>query len=208
VTHYRLHGLAPDSLCFDQLQAQLDSGSRYTVQHVAANGGLSRTTAVIELAGRGACAEWHTAANLQAGQRADLLLRIQHRAPATESLSRFRGIASGQARASCDADVVVAASARGARVRQSLKGLTDGAGAGVNLRPRLTIDTDDIQAQHGATTGQLDAQLLFYLRSRGLDPDTATRLLKWAFLGDVLSGNADPAVRQAAETLTAGGLAP
>jgi Fe-S cluster assembly protein SufD len=208
LTHYRLHGLGADGVFYDQLQVLQAAGSQYVAQHIAANGGATRTTALIELAGRAARCEWHSAMNLQAGQSADLLLRMRHRAPATESQSRFRGIASGQARASCAADVLVDAAARGARVQQSLKGLNDGPGAGVNLRPRLTIDTDDIQAQHGATTGQLDAQLLFYMRSRGLDLDTATRLLKWAFLGDVLSQIRDPEVRQAAEALTAGELAP
>jgi Fe-S cluster assembly protein SufD len=71
----------------------------------------------------------------------------------------------------------------------------------------LTIETDDIQASHGATTGQLDGTLLFYLLSRGIDPATARSLLKWAFLEDVLAGIAPPALRQQAEQLTATQLA-
>jgi Fe-S cluster assembly protein SufD len=206
--HYRLQGQGAAGLVFDQLQAQLAAAAAYTVFQIAAHRAPNRTTAQIELAGRGARCEWHCAMNLESGESSDLLLRVLHRAPATESLSRFRGIATGQSRASCAADVVVDSSARGARVQQSLKGLNDGTGAGVNLRPRLTIDTDDIQAQHGATTGQLDAQLLFYLRSRGLDVAAATRLLKWAFLGDVLAGIRDPQLRRAAEALAGRGLAP
>ena len=79
----------------------------------------------------------------------------------------------------------------------------DGRGAQINLRPRLEINTDDIQAAHGATTGQLDEQLLFYLLARGIDPDTARAMLKWAFLGDVLGAIGDPALRRAAEELAA-----
>jgi Fe-S cluster assembly protein SufD len=206
--HYRLLGLAGGGLCFDQLQARLADRSAYAVFHIAANGGLSRTTALVELAGRAARCEWHSVVNLHSGQHSDQLLRVLHTGPATESLCRYRGIAGDQSRASCAADVQVNSAARGARVQQSLKGLNDGVGAGVNLRPRLTIDTDDIQAQHGATTGQLDEQLLFYLRSRGLDLESATRLLKWAFLSDVLAAIDEPAVRRAAETLAGGGPAP
>ena len=58
----------------------------------------------------------------------------------------------------------------------------------MDLRPRLEIETDEVRAQHGATTGRLDENLLFYLLSRGLEPQLARRLLKWAFLGDVLRG--------------------
>jgi hypothetical protein len=54
-------------------------------------------------------------------------------------------------------------------VQQSLRGLIDGKGAEVDLRPRLTINTDEIQATHGATTGRLDDNLLFYLLARGID---------------------------------------
>jgi len=81
----------------------------------------------------------------------------------------------------------VIANTHGAKVRQSLRGLLEGSGSEVNLRPRLTILTDQIEASHGATTGQIDEQLLFYLLSRGLDPDTARALLKSAFLGDALA---------------------
>jgi Fe-S cluster assembly protein SufD len=87
-----------------------------------------------------------------------------------------------------------------------LRGLIDGKGAEVNLRPRLTINTDDIQAAHGATTGQLDEALLFYLLSRGLAPSAARSLLKWAFLSETLASVAPPALRKAAEWAVAAGL--
>jgi Fe-S cluster assembly protein SufD len=134
-------------------------------------------------------------------------VRIEHRAAGTRNVQRFRGIASGHSRLGCNSDVQVQAAARGARVSQSLRGLIDGPGASINLRPRLTIDTDDIQASHGATTGQLDDNLLFYLLSRGIDRETARSLLKWAFLGDLLAGMELPGVRHAAERLAAGHLA-
>jgi Fe-S cluster assembly protein SufD len=79
-------------------------------------------------------------------------------------------------------------------------------GAHINLRPRLTIQTDDIQASHGATTGQLDENLLYYLLTRGIDAATARAMLKWAFLGDVFAAIADPALRRAAEQIAAAHL--
>jgi len=208
LAHHRLHGLQAGALVVDQVQAQLAANASYATHQVSASAGQSRTSTLIELTGRGARSSWNAVMNLRAGESGDLLLRVLHQAPATESVSRFRGIASAQARASCDADVRVTASAPGARAQQSLRGLSDGAGASVNLRPRLTIDTDDVQASHGATTGQLDEQLLFYLRSRGLDLATAARLLKWAFLGDALTGIGDAAIRRDAEALLGGGLVP
>jgi Fe-S cluster assembly protein SufD len=84
--------------------------------------------------------------------------------------------------------------------------LIEGARAEIDLRPRLEINTDDVRAQHGATTGQLDENLLFYLLARGIDPATARALLKWAFLGDVLRAIELPALRSAAERSAAGQL--
>ena len=55
------------------------------------------------------------------------------------------------------------------------------------MRPQLEIYTDDVRCSHGATAGKLDDNMLFYLLSRGLDRDTAQRLLKWAFLDDVVA---------------------
>ncbi len=83
--------------------------------------------------------------------------------------------------------VEVAATARGASSQQSLRGLVDGDGAQVHLQPRLEILTDDVRASHGATTGALDPATMFYLLSRGLDPQLARSLLEWAFLENALS---------------------
>jgi Fe-S cluster assembly protein SufD len=83
-------------------------------------------------------------------------------------------------------------------VHQSLRGLIDGKGAEVDLRPRLTINTNEIQATHGATTGRLDEDLLFYLLARGIDEPGARSLLKWAFLGEALGAIDPPALRRAA----------
>ena len=76
----------------------------------------------------------------------------------------------------------------------------------MDLRPRLEINTDEVRAQHGATTGQLDESLLFYLLSRGIDRSTARTLLKWAFLNDVLRQIELPQLRAEAEHCAAGQL--
>jgi Fe-S cluster assembly protein SufD len=78
-------------------------------------------------------------------------------------------------------------SARGADSRQSLRGLLAGPEAEIDVRPQLEIDTDEVRCSHGATAGKLDEGMLFYLLSRGLAPQVAQRLLKWAFLEDVVS---------------------
>jgi Fe-S cluster assembly protein SufD len=204
--HTRLHSVINHSLMLDNLSARLEARASYRLDQVCGGAAHARSTQIFELCGADSRLQWNGVATVAAGQQLDALVRVNHNAARTQTAHRFRGIAAGAAHLGCDADVRVSGSAPGAKVAQSLRALNDGAGALVSLRPRLTIETDDIQASHGATTGQLDENLLFYLLSRGIDRTTAKRLLKWAFLGDVLGGITPVALRLEAEQLAAGGL--
>jgi Fe-S cluster assembly protein SufD len=195
VRHYRIQTLDERSVLYDTLSVQLGESARYRIAQVALGAATARTSAALRLQGRAAAVDWHGLSAARDSQVSDCRVRCDHVAPDTHSTALFRGLASARARVGFDGDVHVSAHAHGARVRQSLRGLLEGSGSEVNLRPRLTILTDQIEASHGATTGQLDEQLLFYLLSRGLDPATARALLKSAFLGDALGAIDIPALR-------------
>ena len=64
----------------------------------------------------------------------------------------------------------------------------------IDTKPELEIFADDVKCSHGATSGELDERELFYLRSRGIDPDTARSMLTFAFACEVLERFASPAV--------------
>jgi Fe-S cluster assembly protein SufD len=102
--------------------------------------------------------------------------------------------------------VVVRKGAQGTDSQQSLRGLLAGPDAEIDVRPQLEIYTDDVRCSHGATAGKLDDNMLFYLLSRGLDPETAQRLLKWAFLEDVVAKIEVPELRRQIEHSLAGQL--
>jgi Fe-S cluster assembly protein SufD len=207
LTHYRLQQCAPGTAFFDTLTATLEQDAAYTVRSVAVGAGTARTSAEIRLQGRGAALTWHGLAAGHDAQVLDGLLRITHSAPGTRTEEVFRGIAADGARVAFNGEVHIDATAPDSDARQSLRGLVDGTAAEIDLRPRLTINTDAVRATHGATTGRLDETLLFYLLSRGLPPATARTLLKWAFLGDVLGQIELPTLRRAAEQAAAGQLA-
>ena len=200
---HRLHECGAQTLLLDQLQLQLDRDADCRVQQLSAGGASVRQSQCVHLAGRGARLQFHGASVQRGSEYHDTLVRIQMEAADCGVEHRYRALAADRAHLACSADVLVEAAARGGRVRQSLRGLCEGRGAQVNLRPRLTIHTDEIQASHGATTGQLDEALLFYLLARGIAPDTARAMLKWAFLGDVLGSASAGPIRRAAEELAA-----
>jgi Fe-S cluster assembly protein SufD len=204
--HYRLQQCAEDVLFLDTLVASLDGSATWNLRMAACGAAAARTTALVRLAGADAALAWHALAVAHQGQSSDLLLRVEHAAPRTRTDQVFRAIATEQGHAACSAEMRVASEAKGARIAQSLRGLLEGSRSEIDLRPRLEIHTDEVQAAHGATTGRLDETLMFYLLSRGLDQGTARALLRWAFLGDVLRHWQIPALRSAAERAAAGQL--
>jgi Fe-S cluster assembly protein SufD len=201
--HYRLQQCGRATAFTDTLWARLAEQAQYSVCAVTLGAGTARTSARVQLNGRGAALEWHAMAAGRAEQVQDTALRVEHLAPDTHTDEVFRGIADERARLAFSGHVQIAATAPGSQVRQSLRGLIEGVGAEIDLQPHLEINTDEVRASHGATTGRLDENLLFYLLARGIDRPTARGLLKWAFLSDVLREIGLPALRAAAEQLAA-----
>lgn len=206
LAHYRLQQCGAHTLFSDTLIAEVAADATYRVRHIAIGAATARTSAQIRLTGRAAALNWQGIAVGRAQQVHDLALKVEQRAAGTRTEEVFRGIANERASVAFSGHILIASEAPGSEARQSLRGLIESASAEIDLRPRLEINTDDVRAQHGATTGQLDENLLFYLLSRGLDPSTARALLKWAFLGDVLRAIELPALRSAAEHGAAGQL--
>jgi Fe-S cluster assembly protein SufD len=204
--HYRLQQCGLHTAFTDTLSARLADAASYSVRQVAIGAASARTSARVRLAGRAAAVSWQAIAVGRGQQVHDTALQVEHLAPDTRTEEVFRGIADERARIAFSGHIHIGSAAPGSDTRQSLRGLIEGAGAEIDLRPRLQIDTDQVKAQHGATTGALDENLMFYLLARGLDRDSARALLKWAFLGDVLRAIGLSEVRRAAEHGAAGQL--
>lgn len=195
----RLQDLGTEAVFLDTVHARLESRASLELVQLHLGAGTARTTLAVDLAGREAAAEVHAASAADASRSLDTQIRVAHNAPATLSRQELRAIATDRARIAFQSSVHVTAQAPGADSRQSLKGLIGGETAEINLRPQLEIDIDQVAASHGATTGALDENTLFYLLSRGLDRDTARLLLEWAFVETVLARIELPALRREVE---------
>ncbi len=204
LTHYRLQQTGSRTAWFDTLEATLAKDARYELLAVSTGGLTARSTVHVRLAGSGAEVALSTAALGDRLQSQDTFALTEHLAPQTRTEQTFRGIASGRARVAFNGKVVVREAARGTDSRQSLRGLLAGPEAEIDVRPQLEIYTDEVRCAHGATAGMLDESMLFYLLSRGLSPEVAQRLLKWAFLEDVVSRIELPDLRRRIEVEIAG----
>jgi Fe-S cluster assembly protein SufD len=187
LTHYRLQQCAARTAWFDTLTAELAAEARYDLLAVSTGAVASRSTVHARLTGRAAQMTLSAAALGAAEQSQDLYALSEHLAARTSTVQTFRGIASERSRVAFNGKIAVRKQAAGTDSRQSLRGLLDGAQAEIDLRPQLEIYTDEVRCSHGASAGKLDENMLFYLLSRGIAPEVAQHLLKWAFLEDVVA---------------------
>lgn len=130
------------------------------------------------------------------GQVIDHHVYIDHAAPHTRSDMDYRGVAAKQARAVFNGKVHVRPVAKKTLARQLNHNMLLSPLAEIDSKPELEIYADDVQCRHGATTGQLDEEALFYLRARGIDAAAAKIILLQAFVEAVLSDVTLPYVRE------------
>ncbi|MEO8063174.1 MAG: SufD family Fe-S cluster assembly protein [Pseudomonadota bacterium] len=206
IDHCRLQNCGDQAGCFDTLLAHVAERGTYRFRTVTLGGVSSRSTILVKLAGRAARCEL-TAASIANGiQTHDVYAEIEHAGADTVTRELYRGIATDRGKLGFNGMIKVNESAQGADSEQSLKTLLTGAGAEASVRPQLEIHTDRVRAIHGATTGKLDDQMLFYLLSRGIDRRTAQTLLQWAFIEDAVSRIEVAELRAEIETLIAAQL--
>lgn len=137
------------------------------------------------------------------GQHADSEVLVTHRGRDTVSDSLWRGVAGDGARGVVHGRILVQPGADGSDGSFYNKNLLLSPTAEINTRPALEIYADEVKANHGATVGQLDENVLFYLRSRGIPLDTARRMLVRAFCVVTLDGIRPAPLREFCETLLA-----
>lgn len=139
----------------------------------------------IELAGPGASLDLAGLYLCPGAERVELCVRVRHSAGGCRSRQLFKGIVGGTASALFDGLIYVARGAQRTEAFQENHTLLLSEGARTESHPQLEIYADDVQCSHGATTGYLDPDELFYLRSRGIPEAEARQLQMQAFLAPV-----------------------
>jgi Fe-S cluster assembly protein SufD len=191
----RVQSLPDDGMLLETTELELGESASVTVTSVDLGGQLCRQTITVLLAGSGANATVNGLFLADGQRHIANHTRLEHQAPLTTSREVFRGIADGHGRGVFNGKIVVQPGAAGSDAALTNRNLLLAPTAEIDTKPELEIYVDDVRCSHGATTGQLDANALFYLRSRGLDPTVARQVLTSAFLREGLSGIAIPELR-------------
>jgi len=186
LTHIRLTEEGAGATHTALTAVHLEADSNYRCLDLSLDGKLIRHDLRVDLAGDGANARMDGLFVVGGRRHADHHLVAKHSAPNTVSRMTWRGLAGGRARGIFNGLVQVEPGASKSDARQSSRNLLLSPHAEIDARPQLEIRTDDVRCAHGATVGRLDAEALFYLRSRGIDLDAARALLLTAFAGEAL----------------------
>ena len=119
-------------------------------------------------------------------EKVTLNVNVRHNSGGCTSHQLFKGIVGGNANASFDGLIYVAHGAQKTKAYQENHSILLSSTAKAESRPQLEIYADDVECSHGATTGFLGEDELFYMRSRGIPEKEARKLQIISFLAPVL----------------------
>ena len=186
VDHYAVVREADAGYHIGQLAAHLGRASTFSSHAITLSGAIVRHEAGVVLDGEGGECTLNGLYLGRGRQLVDNQTVIDHAKPHCDSHELYKGILAGRSTAVFNGKIIVRLDAQKTDAKQSNKALLLSEEARVTTKPQLEIFADDVKCTHGATIGQLDAESLFYLRSRALSESQARQLLIHAFAADLL----------------------
>jgi Fe-S cluster assembly protein SufD len=165
---------------------RLDAGEARSMTLVVPPGTSACLGLEIDLCGPGASLDLAGVYLCNDAERVDLRVLVRHSSGGCTSRQLFKGIVGGTASASFDGLIYVAPDAQKTEAYQENHNIVLTDTAKVDTRPQLEIYADDVKCSHGATVGQLNADELFYMRSRGIPEAEARTLQMLSFLSPVI----------------------
>ena len=196
--HDRLQVGRDGSVLLSKADMRLGERSRLRQTLASLGGALVRNESTLHLDGTFADAVMNGAFMPTAREHVDNAICVHHRQPDCHSDQFYKGVMDGYGRGVFAGRIVVHEDAQRTNAFQTNNNLLLSDDAEIDSKPELEIYADDVKCSHGATCGDLDEQSLFYLRSRGIDADTARSILVYAFAGEVIERFADEGTRRLA----------
>jgi Fe-S cluster assembly protein SufD len=188
-------------------QATLAAGATYSPFHLTAGTGLVRNHLAVAFAGEGGRLDLAACILGRRAEHIDTTLLVDHAVPGCTSRELVKAVLADRARGIFQGKVIVRPDAQKTDGKQMAQALMLSEEAEFDSKPELEIFADDVVCGHGSTAAQLDDEMLFYLRSRGLPLAEARALLIESFVGEVLDKLPDGPLREAFSAIAKGRLA-
>lgn len=172
----------------DQVPGQitLSAGQRMAVTVVVLPGADFDMSLDVDICGPDAEFDFAALYLANGSQKVRFSIDLHHSAGGSRSRQLIKGIAAGASSAEFSGRIYVAQDAQQTKAYQENHNILTSERATVETRPQLEIYADDVECSHGATTGSLNAEEQFYMRSRGIPEDQAEMLQMISFLAPVV----------------------
>lgn len=186
IDHYRLGQESLDAYHLATQHIALARDAGFFTHSISHGGAIVRNDIHAYLGGEGIHCTLNGLYLARGKQVVDHHMWIDHAMPHCHSYELFKGILEDDSRAVFNGRIHVHHGAQKTDAKQSNRNLLLSDSALCHSNPQLEIFADDVRCTHGSTTGHLDDEAIFYLRSRGIGEDAAKSLLTYAFAGEVL----------------------
>ena len=195
-THIRIQNDSDQAIYTQNTRVTVAKDATYDAVAVYTGARLSRNQIHAVLSEPGATCHLNGINLMRGEQHTDTTILIEHRAPHCDSRQNYRSVLNDRAHGVFQGKVHVHQPAQKTDGYQLSKAILLSEGAEMDTKPELEIYADDVKCSHGATTGQLDSEPMFYMQSRGVDENSARALLIESFVADAVEGLKDGALRE------------
>jgi Fe-S cluster assembly protein SufD len=185
IDYNRLQRGGEEAFSISTIAGRLGRGSRLISHSATLGGKLTRNDLTIAMAGEGADATINGLVILDKDQHCDNHTLLDHAAAHCPSHELYKHVLAGKSSCVFRGKILVRPGAQKTDSKQTSKSLLLSDEATMNSQPALEIYADDVKCTHGSTTGPVDEEMVFYLRSRGVGLEAARHLLSYAFAADI-----------------------
>lgn len=199
IDHYKLQQESLEAFHVAVQQVYLERSANFFSHSISHGGALVRNDVRAMLDAEGIECTLNGLYLARGGQVVDNHMRVDHAKPHCNSYELYKGVLEDRARAVFNGLIYVHQDAQKTDAKQSNRNLLLSAEALVQSNPQLEIFADDVRCTHGSTTGHLEDEAVFYLRSRGIGEEAAMSLLTYAFAAEVLQEIRLEAIRKDVE---------
>ena len=178
----------------EKLTLRDGQGIRWTL--VALPGVSAGLSLEVDIEGEGCEADIAGLYLCKGGENVSLDMNVRHNCSGSVSRQLFRGILDGRSKVDFDGLIYVKKDAQRTKAFQECKTILLSREAVISTRPQLEIYADDVECSHGAASGFLSPDELFYMRSRGIPEDKARELQMISFISSVAAQVEDGTLRE------------
>ena len=184
--HYRLLEESENAIHTNTTRVYLDEKSKFKSFAFSKGAQMARYDLKVSMPHEHSEVELNGLYCTSGKQHLDNYINLDHIAPHCISRINYKGILNGESHAIFGGTVLVRAGAIKTDSRQTDKNLVLSPKAEIDTKPSLFIYVDDVIAGHGATAGNIDERTVYYMRSRGLDLETASKMLISGFAMEII----------------------